>query len=220
MVNDSNDQIISKKHVDNCKAENIETSESLDIHKEVLLQDFPSFLSSSAFSAIDPTSPNSSIPSDTFTPIKSRSPPPSTSRNYQSLSSPLSNDLVFVLPNDYSPANNSDFNVACNNFSLEYSEPVIWSDDETSAIDDPSDNNNDYSAVLCKGLFADLKENKNNSDYLFGILFKYFGMKLAYSYIYHFRYVKGGLKSISLTGYDQKQQKSGDAHPCHYLPEN
>ena len=90
-----------------------------------MLEDFPSFLSSSAFPAINPTSPNSSIPSDTFTPIKSRSPPPSTSRNYQSLSSPLSNDLVFVLPNDYSPVNNSNFNVAYNNSSLEYPERLF-----------------------------------------------------------------------------------------------
>ena len=29
-------------------------------------------------------------------------------------------------------------------------------------------------------MFADLNENKNNSDYLFGTLFKYFGMKLAF----------------------------------------
>ena len=64
-----------KKHVGNCISENIEISESLDIHKEVLLEDFPSFVASSAFPAIDPTSQNSSIDFDTFTPIKSRSPP-------------------------------------------------------------------------------------------------------------------------------------------------
>ena len=44
----------------------------------------------------------------------------------------------------------------------------------------PPDNNNDYSVVLCQGFFDDLKDNKNNSDYLFGTLFKYFGMKLAF----------------------------------------
>ena len=60
-----------KIHVDNCISENIEISESLDIHKEVLLEDFPSFVASSAFPAIDPTNQNSSIAFDTFTPIKS-----------------------------------------------------------------------------------------------------------------------------------------------------
>ena len=52
-------------------------------------------------------------------------------------------------------------------------------------VDDDDDDNEinattDYTSELCKGVFADLTTHKNDNNYLFSALFKYFYMRLVH----------------------------------------
>ena len=142
-----------------------------------------------------------------------------------------SGEIPIVIPSDFIPDLNltasvnhsatilveSELTTLHNNSTTEQVDSTVPSDD-----DDYSYNYsyNDHYELLCEGVLNDLKNHKNNSDYLFSKLYTYFGVQLTYDENLHkwlTRSIgtrKNDLCNDCSSGCSQKSRLRGVNHTC------